>query len=107
ALPPSDPELGLMIYFSLGNHFLAIDDLELAYDAYRNALLLNPADADAKHNLEVVLARIFERDQPPEEQPGGQQGQPGEGQNGEQPQQGQSGEEGEGEGEPGEGEQQP
>jgi Ca-activated chloride channel homolog len=65
ALPPTEPLLGAMTYYALGNHFLAQDRLQDAYQAYRSALLLDPTDADAKHNLEYVLLRLNMRDEPP------------------------------------------
>jgi len=90
ALPPSTRALGAATYYALGNHFLALDDLQSAYDAYRNALLADPGDADAKYNLELVLLRMNSQaapqtqGQPPSgqqqdggEQPGQEMGQPG------------------------------
>ena len=38
--------------------------LEEAYDAYRNALILVPGDQDAKHNLELTLLMLNQRDNP-------------------------------------------
>ena len=75
ALPPREPAIGADIYYALGNHLLALERLEEAYLAYRNALLLDPADQDAKYNLEYVLLLADQRDNPPEpgqEQPQGQ-----------------------------------
>ncbi len=66
ALPPLDPALGAETYYALGNHLLALQRLEEAYVAYRNALLLDPSDEDAKFNLEYVLLLVQERDNPPE-----------------------------------------
>ncbi len=68
ALPPLDPALGAKTYYALGNHLLALQRLEEAYVAYRNALLLDPTDEDAKYNLEYVLLLVQERDNPPPEQ---------------------------------------
>jgi len=68
ALPPNDDALGATTFYALGNHLFALDELEQAYEAYRNALLLDPNDADAKHNLEVTLLALMQ--QQPEEQPG-------------------------------------
>jgi len=64
ALPPTDARLGADTYFALGNHLLAMQRLEEAYVAYRNALLLQPADRDAKHNLELTLLLLNQRDNP-------------------------------------------
>ena len=72
ALPPLDPALGARTYYALGNHLLALQRLEEAYVAYRNALLLDPTDQDAKFNLEYVLNLVRERNNPqptPEETP--------------------------------------
>lgn len=74
ALPPTDAAIGAVTFYNLGNHLLALDQLESAYDAYRNALLLDPSDRDAKHNLELTLLLLAQREM---QQPG--QG-PGEGQ---------------------------
>ena len=82
-LPPREVELGVATYFSLGNHFLFLGRLEEAYAAYRQALLLDPTDADSKHNLELVLRLATSEQQPAPPQQGqsdqqGQQGEPGE-----------------------------
>jgi Ca-activated chloride channel family protein len=86
ALPPDDAKLGAATFYALGNHLYALDELEQAYTAYRNALVLDPHDGDAKYNLELTLLRLMERP-PPEEQAGsgpeaeptpGEQGDPGE-----------------------------
>jgi tetratricopeptide (TPR) repeat protein len=96
ALPPTSTRLGAATFYALGNHLLALDRLEQAYDAYRNALLLDPSDGDAKFNLELTLLRMLAQEQPPQPQPGesqpgeqpGEQ-QPGEGQQPQPPQPGQ------------------
>jgi Ca-activated chloride channel family protein len=78
ALPPTTTDLGADTLYSLGNHLYALDRLEEAYEAYRNALLLDPADADAKHNLELTLLRLQNQQPEDQQQPGGPP-QPGEG----------------------------
>ncbi|MPZ49664.1 MAG: VWA domain-containing protein [Dehalococcoidia bacterium] len=87
ALPSDSTKLGAATYFALGNHLLALDQLEQAFDAYRSALLLDPDDGDAKHNLEITLARLLaqqqQQEQEQEQQPG--EGAPGEGEEGEEP----------------------
>ncbi len=98
ALPPSSRKLGAATYYALGNHFFALGQLEQALDAYRNALLLDSKDEDAKYNLELTLLAMRLRDQQ-EQQPApgpsqdGQQGEQAPGQSGEQggQQQGQAG----------------
>src|SRR5207248_5464957 len=52
ALPPTSVDLGEKTYFALGNHFLGLNRPQEAVDAYRSALLLDPADNDAKYNYE-------------------------------------------------------
>lgn len=72
ALPPTDPKLGAETYYALGNHLLAQQRYEEAYDAYKSSLLLNPKDEDAKHNLEVTLQQYYASLQPGQTvQPGG------------------------------------
>jgi tetratricopeptide (TPR) repeat protein len=71
-LPPREVELGVATYYALGNHFLQLGRLEEAYVAYRQALLLEPNDADSKHNLELVLLLATSQQQPGEQQPPGQ-----------------------------------
>ena len=57
ALPAKHGLLPLIEY-ALGNHYAGALRLGDASDAYKLALLADPADADAKHNLEVVTARL-------------------------------------------------
>jgi tetratricopeptide (TPR) repeat protein len=54
---PASPGLLPLIEYALGNHYAGALRLGDALDAYKRALLADPADADAKHNLEVVTAR--------------------------------------------------
>lgn len=68
-LPPREIELGVATYYALGNHLLQLGRLEEAYAAYREALLLDPNDADSKHNLELVLLLANAQQQPSGEQP--------------------------------------
>jgi Ca-activated chloride channel family protein len=74
ALPPTDPRIGALTYYSLGNHYFALEEYELAYDSYRNALLLDPSDGDSKYNLELSLIMLTAQQQEEQQQPGGQQG---------------------------------
>ena len=53
-------------YYSLGNHYFRLGLLDEARAAYKNALIHNPDDADAKFNLEVVLLML--RTPPPQGQ---------------------------------------
>lgn len=83
ALPPDDAVVGAVTYYSLGNHYFMLEEYELAYDAYRNALMLDPADQDAKYNLELtflILTGQTDAESPMAgEQPGEQGGEPGAG----------------------------
>jgi tetratricopeptide (TPR) repeat protein len=51
-------------YYSVGNHYFRQQRLADALEAYKNALVQDPNDFDAKHNLEVVLA-LMDAEQPP------------------------------------------
>lgn len=55
---PAPRDLVSRIEYALGNHYAGATRLSDALDAYKRALLADPADADAKHNLEVVTARL-------------------------------------------------
>ena len=50
--------------YAAGNHAFRRGDLEAAREAYIGVLLRDPTDADAKHNLELVL-RILAGGEPP------------------------------------------
>jgi tetratricopeptide (TPR) repeat protein len=80
-LPPRQVGLGVASYYALGNHLLQLGQYPQAYAAYRAALLIDPADADSKHNLELVLRLALAQEPPPaaSQQPGDQPGdsQPG------------------------------
>lgn len=91
-------------YASIGHHEFAARNLDAALEAFKQALLIDPADANARHDYEVVLrimgpkARQNGEGQPgsPGEEPqggSGQDPQPGEGDPGEggDPGQGQAG----------------
>ena len=45
-------------YYNLGNAWAAMGDNREAISSYRRALTLDPADEEARHNLEVLLRRI-------------------------------------------------
>jgi Ca-activated chloride channel family protein len=69
--------------YALGNHYAAADRPRDARDAYRRALLAAPGDDDARHNLELMEARLQESPTPTPEPrreptlPGGPSGGPG------------------------------
>ncbi len=50
-------------YYNLGNAQVQLNDIEGAIRSYKSALRLNPADLDAKHNLELALERLEQKSQ--------------------------------------------
>ena len=72
SLPIEDPIDAAYAYYNLGSHYALLGQLEEAFSAYRQSLLLNPGDADAKHNLELVrqlmIQRVTEEGVPGEDQ---------------------------------------
>lgn len=65
------PEMAPSARYNLGNAQMKAGDAAAAVEAYKQALLLNPADADAKHNLEMALK---EREKESMRAQGGRQG---------------------------------
>jgi len=55
ALESKDPETLKMAYYNLGNCYLSSGRPSEAIECYKNALLLDPSDGDAKFNLEIAL----------------------------------------------------
>lgn len=53
-----DEDLQALLEYALGNHQANNEQISEAIEAYKRALLANPDDADAKHNLEVLLNRL-------------------------------------------------
>jgi tetratricopeptide (TPR) repeat protein len=51
----SDPKLRQKTAYNLGNTYSQLKQREEAIRAYRKALRLDPKDADARHNLEMLL----------------------------------------------------
>jgi tetratricopeptide (TPR) repeat protein len=111
ALRSQDDELAQKSFYNLGNAYFKQEDWMGAIDAYRQALLLDPDDAQAKYNLELALQNLFQQQaaqQQQQQQGQNEQQQPTQGggqQPNQQPQQPQPGEGEEPEG-GGEGEQQ-
>jgi Ca-activated chloride channel family protein len=60
ALPAEEPSLAARVHYAVGNHYFALGRLPEALDAYREALLLEPGNRDAKHNFELALRRLQE-----------------------------------------------
>jgi len=54
--------------YNMGNAFFNSQELETAVEAYKQALLLNPDDQDAKYNLELALQQQQEQEQQQQEQ---------------------------------------
>jgi Ca-activated chloride channel family protein len=61
AIATGDPALASSAWYNLGNALYRQQQLEPSLDAYKQALRLNPADPDAKHNLERVLEQLQEQ----------------------------------------------
>ena len=61
ALKTADPALAEQIWYNLGNAYLDAEQWPRAVGAYREALRLNPDDVDAKHNLELALQKLAEK----------------------------------------------
>lgn len=90
ALRAQDDGLAQKSFYNLGNTYFKQEDWQGASDAYRQALLLDPNDAQAKYNLELALQNLLQEQaaqQNQQQQPGqnGQQ-QPSQG-GGQQPNQ--------------------
>jgi len=69
ATAATDSDLAFRAYYSLGNHYFRLGQLQAAFDAYKQALILKPDDLDSKYNLEVVTRALAEQP-PPEQSPG-------------------------------------
>jgi Ca-activated chloride channel family protein len=63
ALKAADPELAEHAWYNLGNVFFDAEKWAQAIEAYKEALRLRSTDLDAKHNLELAMRRLEERDQ--------------------------------------------
>lgn len=55
-------------YFNLGNIYYHMEAYAAAIESYREALRLDPHDADTKHNLELALKKLQEAPEPPQAQ---------------------------------------
>ncbi len=88
----STPEITMRekIYYNLGNTYYQLNKYQEAIQSYIKALDLDPDDQDAKHNLELVRAKLKEmaQKQPMENQQQQQQQQSGDQQQSQQQQQG-------------------
>ena len=64
-----DPAVEAQAWYNLGNALYTQEQLEPALEAYKEALLRNPADTDAKHNLEVTLEQLQQQQEESDDQP--------------------------------------
>ena len=63
SLDTIDPVHQAQGYYNLGNAQIQLNDIEGAIRSYKSALRLNPADLEAKHNLELALEKLEQRSQ--------------------------------------------
>lgn len=70
AVESGDPELAAAAWYNLGNTLYRQGALPESLEAFKQALLANPTDADAKHNLERVLEQMQEEQQQQDQQQG-------------------------------------
>ncbi len=68
ALQTADSTLAQSAYYNLGNVHFNNQNWEAAIEAYQEALRLNPADEDARHNLELAMQQLQQQQQQEEEQ---------------------------------------
>jgi len=68
-----DQELARDAMYNLGNTHFKASDLKSAIEAYKEALRLDPNDAEAKHNLELALQKQQEQEQQDQQQEDQQQ----------------------------------
>ena len=73
AIEAGDPALESLAWYNLGNALYRRQQLEESLEAFKQSLRLNPADADAKHNLERVLEELQQQEQQNDQQQNDQQ----------------------------------
>jgi len=90
ALSSQDIDMREKIYYNLGNSYYQLNKYQEAIQSYIKALDLDPDDQDAKHNLELVRAKLKEmaQKQPMENKQQQQQQQSGDQQQQQQEQEG-------------------
>jgi len=79
-----DDDLAQQAYYNLGNTLYQQGRLDEAIEAYEQALVLDPEDEDARHNLEFVQRELEQRQQQCEQRREQQQQNPQQQQNREQ-----------------------
>lgn len=72
AVESGDPELAAAAWYNLGNTLYRQGALPESLEAFKQALRADPADADAKHNLERVLEQMQEQQQQEQQQSDGE-----------------------------------
>ena len=87
SLRGSEGDLAQKSFYNLGNTYFKEEDWMSAIDAYRQALLINPEDAEAKYNLELALQNLLNEQPPPPQQQQQDQNQQQPNQGGQQPDQ--------------------
>ncbi len=68
AAESGDPALQSASWYNLGNSLFRQQQLEESLEAYKQALRANPADIDAKHNLERVLEQLQQQEEEQDDQ---------------------------------------
>jgi tetratricopeptide (TPR) repeat protein len=75
-LKTADSELKAKTYYNLGNIYFQMSLYDQAVEAYQQALLYDPADNDARYNMELALNKLtppsatpLSEPQPPDVQP--------------------------------------
>ena len=63
AAESGDPVVEAQAWYNLGNALYRRQQLQPALEAYKQALRRNPADVDAKHNLELTIEQMQEQQQ--------------------------------------------
>ena len=86
AVEGGDPELAAAAWYNLGNTLYRQGALPESLEAFKQALRADPADADAKHNLERVLEQMQEQEQQEQQQGDGENDEENEGESEQQPQ---------------------
>ena len=88
AVESGDPELAAAAWYNLGNTLYRQGALPESLEAFKQALRANPADADAKHNLERVLEQMQEQQQQDQQQGDGENEEENQDESEQQPQDG-------------------
>ncbi|MCH7697353.1 MAG: VWA domain-containing protein [Chloroflexi bacterium] len=74
SFPIDDPLEAAQAYYNLGSHYALLGELDEAFSAFRQALLLDPDDVDGKYNLELVrqlmIQQVTAEGSPGEQEPG-------------------------------------